>query len=199
MGTTPLFDFQRPGVEFFPYARPSPFPPSFDGNPWAYGFGLFGDVVASALALTLLATIVLESRRKRQADRLLGNYVDNPREPLWSPLFIYRASTVSMLTFIVMRCLPDALWMLAWGEVSEPTIRAMLALDLWADGVALVPFFISIICWAWGRQVIPHRLMNGDGLKGARRPSWSTIWKNGRIVLVVLLIAVGVTIGKASA
>lgn len=182
----------------YPYAEPSPFPPSFDGNPWAYAFGLFGDVVASSLALAMLIGILLEASRTREANRWLRNPVNQPATPSWSPLFIYRCSTISMLTFIVLRALPDALWMLAWGEVRESTIRFLLGLDLVCDGLAIAPFFVSVLCWTWGRQVIPHALMREIDGPGARRPSWKLVWKNGRIVLIVLLIAIGVTIGKAS-
>jgi hypothetical protein len=101
-----------------------------------------------------------------------------------------------------MRCLPDALWMLAWGEVSDRTIRILLAVDLWSDGVALVPFLTATLFWAWGRQVIPQRLASGPAVPPSdrvkRRLPWDVILKNARIVLIVLLIAIGVTIGKAS-
>lgn len=180
------------------YAGPSPFPPSFDGNPWAYGFGLFGDIVAAALALAMLVALVLEPRRNAQISALLRNPIPQPNHPVWSPLFIYRAANISMLSFVVMRTLPDALWMLAWGEVSESAMRSMLAADLWCDGLALGPFFFSVLCWTWGRQVIPQKLISGLNAEVGRRPSWGLFWRNGRIVLIVLVIAIGVTIGKAS-
>lgn len=184
----------------YTYGQPSPFPPSFEGNPLAYGFGLFGDVVASSLALTLLLTYLLEARRARHISVLVENYAkdDNPARA-WTPLFLYRATVCSLLLFVVMRSLPDALWMLAWGEVSESTIRFLLALDLVSDGAAIFPLFFSVLCWCWGRQVIAQMLVVEvkSGITGG--PPWDTIWKNGRIVLVVMLIAIGVTIGKAAA
>jgi hypothetical protein len=183
----------------FAYAHPSPFPPSFEGNPWAYCFGLFGDVIAASLALTMLIAVALENRRGREVSGLLNNPVELPGIPRWSPLFLYRTGWSSMLLFVVMRTLPDAIWMLAWGEVGEQAIRVLLSIDLWADGLALAPLSLSVVCWAWGRQVIPQQLLNEEGSRPVRRPPWSTIWKNGRIVLVVLVIAIGVTIGKASA
>lgn len=181
------------------YAAPSPFPPSFEGNPLAYGFGLFGDVVAASLALTLLLTYVLDARRSRAVSRIVDNRVTEPPTDRWSPLFLYRTTIVSLLTFVVMRALPDALWMLAWGEVSEPTIRALLTLDLVADGLALGPLFLAVMCWCWGRQVIPQMLVVElkAGVSGG--PPWDVLWKNGRIVAIVLVIAIGVTIGKAAA
>lgn len=181
-----------------PYTEPSPFPPSFDGSPLAYGFGLFGDVVAASLALTLLLTYVFEARRDRQ----IRAWINAPNvvypHSAWSPLFLYRATIVSLLVFVIMRALPDAVWMLAWGEVTDSTIRLLLEIDLVADGFALGPLFFAVMCWAWGRQVIPQMLVIElqAGIHGG--PPWDVLWKNGRIVLVVLIIAVGVTIGKAS-
>ncbi len=98
-----------------------------------------------------------------------------------------------------MRALPDALWMLAWGEVPEESIRFLLGLDLISDGLALGPLFVAVLCWCWGRQVIPQMLVDKfeEGVAGG--PPWDALWKNGRIVAVVSVIAVGVTIGKAVA
>ena len=183
----------------FPYASPSPFPPSFEGHPWAYAFGLFGDLVAASLALTMLLTYLFESRRHRQVQSILRSPIRMATISRWSPLSLYRTTVCSMLLFVVMRTAPDALWMLAWSEVNEPSIRLLLQLDLWMDGLALFPFFLSVTCWARGRQVIPQLLVTDwqHGVRGG--PAWDIIWRNGRIVLVVLVIAIGVTIGKASA
>lgn len=183
----------------FHYGDPSPFPPSFAGNPWAYGFGLFGDVVAAALGLTLLLAYIFEARRSQTVNVLVDNYVTNRRHERWSPLFLYRATNISLLLFVVMRALPDALWMLAWGEVPEPTIRFLLATDLVMDGLALFPLFFAVLCWCWGRQVICQLLVVEVRAGVSGGPPWETIWKNGRIVLVVMIIAIGVTIGKAAA
>jgi hypothetical protein len=181
------------------YANPSPFPPSFEGNPFAYGFGLFGDVVAAALALMMLLTYVYEARRGRQINAITATQVTNYAHGRWSALNIYRGLISSLLTFVVLRALPDAVWMLAWGEVSEPTIRHMLTVDLLMDGVAVVPLLAAVLCWCWGRQVIPHLLVEELRAGVIGGPPGDILWKNGRVVLVVLLIAIGVTIGKATA
>lgn len=184
----------------FAYADPSPFPPSFDGSPLAYGFGLFGDVVASALALMLLLSYLFEARRNKAVHRIVGtNLITHPGHRAWSPLFLYRSTIISLLSFVVMRSLPDAVWMLAWGEVPERVIRFLLVLDLVFDGLALIPLFTAVLCWCWGRQVIPQMLITDlkHGVTGP--PPWEVIWRNGRVILIVMVIAIGVTIGKASA
>lgn len=180
------------------YGTPSPFPPSFEGNPWSYAFGLFGDVVAPAVALSILLTFVFEKRRFAQIHRLLGNPL--PQYPMipWTPLWLYRMGMMCFLTFVVMRAMPDALWMLAWGEVSLPTIEFMLRLDLVADGLSIIPLFLATCCWAWGRQVIPQKLAEGRTAVVSGHPPWQLILKNARIVAVVLVISLLVTIGKAS-
>jgi hypothetical protein len=181
------------------YGSPSPFPPSFEGNPYAYAFGLFGDVVAAALASAILLTFVFEQRRLRQIDVLLNNYVTQPAGIIpWTPLWLYRMGMMCFLSFVVMRCLPDALWMLAWGEVSRSTIEAMLKFDLIADGLSIIPLFAATVCWAWGRQVIPQKLTEGKMAVVGGHPPWLAILKNARIVGVVFVISLLVTIGKAS-
>lgn len=183
------------------YAAPSPFPPIFDDNPWAYGFGLFGTVVAAALALTLLLSYVFEARRYRQVLQMTGSWATNhPSSYGWSPLFLYRGALIGLLTFVAMRALPDAIWMLAWGEVSDHAIRIILAASLIAHGLATIPLIFAVLCSGMGRQVIPQLLVQearAAGVTGG--PPWQHFVRKGRIVLIVLVIAVGVTIGKASA
>lgn len=182
----------------YAYSEPSPFPPSFEGNPYSYALGLFGDVVAAALALALLAAIVLEPRRNKEIAKRLRSPVMLPvLAPRWSPLFLYRGFVIQMLVFVIMRSLPDALWMILWGEVREATIRVLLKIDLWCDGLALVPLGGAIIFWAWGRQVIPQRLTAELSARVLGRPSWGLVWQNARIAVVVLMIAAGVSFGKA--
>lgn len=182
------------------YGQPSPFPPSFDGSPLSYGFGLFGDIVAASLSLTMLLSYVFETINTRQLTALYPNSTFASRVAVWSPLFLYRAGMISILTFVVMRTAPDAVWMLAWGEVSEPTIRLLLMADLVFDGAAIIPLLMAAFCWAWGRQVIPQLLIDKNNAHPIpKKWPWDAIFRNGRIALMVMVIAVGVTIGKASA
>lgn len=181
------------------YGSPSPFPPSFDGSPIAYAFGLFGDVVSAALSLALLLTFALELRYRRQVVHRITGFDRPPKFSFfYSAHDIYRIKNICLLLFIVLRSLPDALWMLAWGEVDEPTIRLLLAFDLVCDGLALIPLLMAMLCWAWARQVIEQCLVSAEvGRKGAI--PWDVVIKNVRIVALVIVMAIGVTIGKASA
>lgn len=179
---------------------PSPFPPSFEGNPYSFFFGLFGDVVASSIALAILLTFIFEKRRVKQVHRRLGTPERHDVSPYlpWTPLWLYRSGMMLFLLFVVMRALPDALWMLAWGEVEQETIETLLRVDLIFDGLAVIPLFLAACFWAWGRQVIPQKLVEGRMAIVSGHPPWQLILKNARIIAVVLVISLLVTIGKAS-
>jgi len=187
-----------PASSYIGYGVPSPFPPSFEGNPLSYAWGLFGDTVAAALALTLLLGYVFEGRRKRQVNKALDNYVVEPPVAQWSPLWLYRHGQLGFFTFVVMRTLPDALWMLMWGEVHTPTIKFLLMLDMVADGFSIFPLLYATMMWAYGRQVIPQKLAEGVAIAVSGKAPWDVILKNLRIVAVVIVISLLVTIGKAS-
>jgi hypothetical protein len=177
------------------YGQPSPFPPSFDGNPWAYGFGLFGDLVAASFALVMVLAYLFEARRTTELARRFPTPGHAAASQL-TLLTVYRTKEVAFWLFVFMRAAPDAVWMLIWGEVSEPTIRFWLAADLWCDGLALTPLFLSVLCWAWGRQPISQRLIESYAFVTAGGPPWEVILRNARIIALVLAIAVGVTFGK---
>lgn len=182
----------------YAYADPSPFPPSFEGDPLSYLFGLFGDVVAAGLAMAILLGMLFERRRKEHVAKALGSQRFLIQRGLhrFTVLEVYRTFVISVLMFIVMRAAPDAVWMLLWGEVPEPTIRVLLKADLILDGVALLPFFLAIVCWGWSRQTIPQKLVDESQVQMPRL-SLGMVWQNTKIVALVLLIAAGVTLGKA--
>lgn len=201
--TTPLPPSASPhmmGIDYVQavYGQPSPFPPTFEGNPWSYGFGLFGDVVAAALALTMLLTFIFEKRRHRQIHIILNTVSHDAPITKWSPLWLYRSGMMCFLSFVVMRAVPEALWMLAWGEVSLPTIEFLLRFDLISDGVSIIPLAFATVFWAWGRQVIPQQLTTGLSRTSTGGPPWDAFIRNGRIVAIVIVIAILVTIGKAN-
>lgn len=181
------------------YGHPSPFPPSFDGSPWSYAFGLFGNTLISALALTMLLAFVLESRRLRTIHRALDNYVVQPGIARWSPLWLYRTGMVLYLVFVLMRVLPNTIWMLAWGEVSKGTIEFLLTMDVLCNGLALFPFIGATICLGWGRQVIPQKLIEERHQAVSGGPAWRIARTYVKIMVVVSIISFLVTIGKASA
>lgn len=180
------------------YSEPSPFPPSFDGNPFSYAFGLFGDVVIAALSTAIFLALVLEKRRLNYTLENIGVLPFFYRRSEGFPLVeAHRLKIMSFWLFVALRSVPDALWMLAWGEVPENVIRILLATDLVFDGLAVFPCLVALLCWAWSRSVIEQQLSKAPtGIQGV--VPWDTVKQNGRIILLVFIVAIGVTIGKAA-
>ncbi len=172
-----------------------PFPASFDGSPWIYGSALLADLLVSALGLAQLLAYVFEGRRKRDAGMIHGaRFVPNPL-PLWCSLNVYRAIIIGFLLTLVLRSLPDALWMLAWGEVSIETMHVLTIVDWSLDAAAMVPmlFTLALIAWSW--QVIPQALIQAATIPLAR-PKWEDAKAPIKIAVLVTTITIGVTLGK---
>ena len=176
----------------------TPFPPGFVDNPYSYGMALFSDILVSALCLAQLLAYLFEARRKREAGRQADAVpIEPPPLPLFASLNVFRMIVSCFLTTLLARALPDALWLLAWGEASIPTMTFLTRLDWYGDIFALAPFVfaLGLITWSW--QAIPQRLVEVASIPLAS-PKWEQAKPPLKIALLVLLIAVGVTIGKAS-
>lgn len=178
----------------------SPFPPSFADGPISYAVALFGDVLASALALTVLIHYVVEPARLCRAERAASHGQTFRRSGHgWLTLLgAHNHMMIGFMLSIVLRAMPDAAWMLAWGEATAATMRLLFTVDYVCDGLALVPFTVGVLLWAWSRNSISQQLRKADDypLGVSVLPSLISTLKIGAIVV---LIAAGVTIGKAGA
>lgn len=173
----------------------TPFPPSFVDNPFAYGFALFADILVSALCLAQLLAYLFEARRCREAHRGALTPLP-PLLPLFSTVNVFRAIISCFLLTLLLRALPDALWLLAWGEASLDTMATLTRLDWFGDIGAMAPFIAALALIAWSWQAIPQRLVEVASVPLAR-PKWEQAKPPLKIASLALLIAVGVTIGKA--
>lgn len=177
----------------------SPFPPSFDGSPWTYGFALFSLTLISAVSLTILVGYMLEARGKRLMNVRTTNYVNQPAFPFMHPVQLHRAIVSGFLLTIFMGAFPDVLIMLAWGEASVPTMNALYVVDRLGDGFLIVPFLASVTLIVSAGQVVDHLLgvnvVGGETVK--LRVSWKRLRERLKMTSVVLLIAVGVTLAKS--
>ena len=174
----------------------SPFPPSFSDGPISYALALFGDVLACGIALTILLHYLIEPRTRRRMERLVNGKPAPPRSP-FTLLNIHNWKVIGICIFILLRALPDALWMFLWGEASERTMRLLFLIDYVLDGIALIPLFAAAVLWAWARYSIAQQLARADDYPIPLRvlPSMSTVL---RILALTAVLAIGVTIGKAS-
>lgn len=177
----------------------APFPPSISSEPWAYGLALLADLLMSALMAAMLLGILLEGRRKRKSARLLKIPAKaNPRFPLFSLVRVRLLIITGFLLAIVMRAVPDALWLLAWGEATKDTMEGLFLLDWWGDVLALIPGTVALALLVWSGQAIDQCLAERSHVPLAR-PKWEQARQYVLIFILVLVLGIGVTIGKASA
>lgn len=174
------------------------FPPSFEGNPWAYGFALFGTVLISAMCLMFLLAYVFEGRRHRAVLRMVGSLVPPKKQSWFSALTVYQGILVNLMFAIFLRGSSDALVLLAWGEVSQGTMQVIFIVNYLANGVAVIPFIFALLLWSWASQTIPQRLAE-EALVPMPPITWQVMKDKVKITGLVFLLALGVTIGKANA
>lgn len=181
-------------------AATSPFPPSFDGNPWTYGFALFSLTLVSALSLGQLLAYAFEARRAREVSRLLHNAAPRPM-PVPVPISTLAAHRLIVSSFLLMAffgAAPDVLILLAWGEAGNATLEALYLVDRLGDGFVMFPFLSALWMLARTSQALPQQLAKAVEIPlGPFR--WQMLRENLRVVGLVLFIAAGVTLGKASA
>lgn len=175
----------------------SPFPPSFDGNPWTYGFALFSLTLVSALSLAQLLAYAFEARREREIDRLVRNAAPKPLPVPMSALAAHRMIISSFLLMAFCGAAPDVLLLLSWGEAGQGAMEVLYLIDRLGDGFVMFPFLSALWLLARTGQALPQQLAKAVDIPlGPFR--WEMLRDNLRIVGLVFLIAAGVTLGKAS-
>ena len=174
----------------------SPFPPDFAGNPWSYGFALFGTALMASLSLAQILSYALEGSRLRHINAVIHNPLPRPRLTGATTLSVHRWILTGLLLAIFLRTSTDAIVLLTWGEIGAPAMTAIFLANYIANGVATIPFVGAMLLWCWAFQSIPQQLA-----KAADVPmphiSWRLMRDKMKIAGVVLVIAVGVTLGKA--
>lgn len=177
----------------------SPFPPSFDGNPWTYGFALFSLTLVSALSLTQLLAFWSERRRVWTIYRLLQSEVPPPRPvPPLSVLGAHQRIIASLLLMAFLGATPDVFILMTWGEGGAPTLELLYLLDRVCDGLCVFPFLNATFLMIRTRQAMQQQLAKAADIPlGPFR--WAQLRQNAKVFVIVLLIAIGVTLGKASA
>jgi len=175
------------------------FPPSFQDNPFAYGFSLFSMMLITVVSTAILLTIVLEPRHRRRIDRELDNMICLDHSiPFATTLGLYRMKVVSLLTMIVMGVLPDVVFLLSWGEASPRVINIIWTTDRLFDGLAILPFLVFTSGYMLSGGSVANHL--GEVPRRVELyPRWVEIRRHFKSALLVLFITAGVTIYKASA
>lgn len=177
----------------------SAFPPSFEGNPLTYGFALFSLSLLSMLSVARIWGLISDLHKVRQLERSLLWYI-RPREPLsrWSALTLHETKLACLYLSIFLGAFPDVLILLLWGEASNQTMVRLFMMDRIGDGLTLLPFATAMMIGCWLQQVIPQKLIANSRHDEVKPPNLRAVLPTLRICLVLLVLASGVTMGKAS-
>ena len=130
--------------EVFAAGQQGDYPPSFMGSEATYGFALFSCMAISALAmryLILVAAPIFESK-----------------EPLTAPVNMARLILAALLSTVILTVMPDAVMLLAWGEVTIGSIALIGTIDRLCDGLSVIPFGLSIYLLIKGQHYLPEHL-----------------------------------------
>lgn len=159
----------------------SAYPPAFLGSEWAFGLALFSLVIISALAIRHLILIL--------------GYMIEYREPLGAPITVTRLIIVSLLVTVITAVTPDAVLLLAWGEVNAQSITFLAKLDRVLDGLAVVPFAGAVFMMIRGEELLHDQLLRPP-IRNDLWPTFEAVRHHIVLILLVVVIALGVTIGK---
>lgn len=174
----------------------APFPPSAADSPFTYGLALFSLVTMVAIALAVLLAVILGEKRRRQ-------FTGDPRFQVFNTYrrsdlnFALRTALISFCVFILFGATPDALILLLWGEIEQDTLGTLMTLDRLFDGVIIVPFLLGAGILAWSRQSLQQA--TAEVRRNLLPPfTWRAVAAFARIPVVIIIIAAGVTLGKAT-
>lgn len=173
------------------------FPPNFEGNPLSYAYALFGLTFVSAICLANLLAFVGDANRYANARRKLASIPPANTPPWASLLGVWRGILIGFYLALFVTVTPDVLILSFWGEASDRTMTALFLIDRIGDGTALFPLVGATLLQAWAAQSMPQRLA-----EASKTPlpdmKLRMFTKHIKIAGLVLLISIGVTIGKAS-
>lgn len=121
------------------------FPPSFQGDRFAYAFSVFGLFGSALLALEWAVRIFRAARLDRH--------------PIRAPLTIVRLILFLLLSATLLRIGGDVLLIMFWPEVSPETRAALAQLDRIMDGVSVFPMTAAWIVGLFGAAVVEFQLV----------------------------------------
>jgi uncharacterized membrane protein len=160
----------------------SPYPQSFDGSGLLFWCALFAMIVISALASML--------------GGLLANHITRDRRSGFDHVAALRLQVFAMCIFTIMLCLPNAVYMISYGEATPATLQAILIFKR-AIEAASIPVAI-----AW---MALYSISQAGIILKLRSPN-SMIWQDhklaslkrfGWVVVLSAGLAASVTIGVA--
>lgn len=159
----------------------TPYPASFGGDPYTFGWALFSLFAISSFTLATFLSMVREAMEYGWR--------------LSEPIGISRTIALGWLATMFLGAIGDTVTLLAWGEVSGPMMNHILAFDRYCDMLCFVPFAISGFFLVRGRHVVVFSLVTKP-IPADIRPTWNQSRRHILIAALIVFIAYGVTIGK---
>ena len=172
----------------------SPFPPSFQDGPLNYAAALFGDATATCLCLLIFIYYLSRDRKRRHGQR----GVASSKVPEGSLLWAHDRKFKLIAGAFVLRCLPDTFLMLLWGEASEWWARWLFRADYTCDFLAFIPLCMAVMLWTRTREAVAQQLLRAEDQPLPPRVNGNYV-QAFKLIAIITLIAIALTIGKASA
>lgn len=167
----------------------SPFPASFNDNPWLYG--------ASLAALICVDVFFFIVAWWMSRDLWRDRWVDHPT----TLVFLWRLMLVAICGGAFIRILPEVLVMTLYGEVTGHTMGIILSVKRSADIIALpiVLFWMAILVLIYPNMMI---VLKDKMIRSITVIDPLTVWPRLMralvIMLTVIFISTGISIAKWS-
>jgi hypothetical protein len=160
---------------------PSPFPASFQGNPFLYGATL-----ASLLTIGVLGVLIV---RWMARDLWRDRHVDHPR----SIAFLFRLMILIAGTVATLRTLPEVIFMTCYGDpgVSADLLSLILTVKRVLDIVSLpfVTAWMTILVMIYPFTMLTLRAMPARSVEIDLSSAWFRLVKPSLIFVTVIAIS----------
>lgn len=167
----------------------SPYPASFNGNPWLYGMSL-----ASLMAITMFGVTVAGWMAR---DIWRDRFHDYPT----SPAFLFRAMVMIISFTAFIRCVPEVAYMTLYGEVTGDTMSTILSVKRAMDVLALpsVVSWMTILVLIYPFVIIALKAQRVSGMNAIDPLSvWPRLMRPLAVLFSILVIASLMAVAKGA-
>jgi len=159
-----------------------PFPASFDGSPLLFGWALFSLILMPSLALMI--------------GGYLGRDLWKDRRRGVDAVSALRSLVAAVCTAVVLRCVPEVIYMIAYAEASQPTIASILTVKRVCDILSLGPvIFWMGTFWLWYPDIV-LKLRSPVALVWADN-RWPRLGRFAGVSFLCAAFAASVALGRA--
>lgn len=176
------------------------FPPGFEDNALVFGAALFALLLVSSICVALIYSLLMEGRRGRYVDRMLGNPLASlVKEEGVTPLQLYRFKIICLLTTILSMSAPRVATLLMWREQPPDLLIKFFFAERVFSFLSIVPFLAFVGTHVWSGQAVGHALSEKEQMYIVLKPRWKQARSKILIVVWSAMIALGVTLYRMGA